>query len=284
MGPQRAPGAGPNLGTLTTESGRQQIRRLEGASTPLIDWIKSQLPGYVAGRTRTVGIAIPRIPVGPPGVAVPGTGTSLPSILTGPATSPPPSVPPQIDRRDITPDTEVVQIMWSKGADGTWTLTYPGVGTWPALSDRGAATLAKELGIQGPEASANGATGLQTQPGGTDMDLGTLAADLLKQAGTAYIQKEFGTGAGMQYGVISPSFLPDIDLGVPGPGILTPSAPACGGASPVYKKVCGEYKWVTPKRRRRKRLATQGDLKDLAALKGILGNGKAFEVWIATHS
>jgi len=174
--------------------------------------------------------------------------------------------------------------MWSKGADGTWTLTYPGVGTWPALSDRGAATLAKELGIQGPEASANGATGLQTQPGGTDMDLGTLAADLLKQAGTAYIQKEFGTGAGMQYGVISPSFLPDIDLGVPGPGILTPSAPACGGASPVYKKVCGEYKWVTPKRRRRKRLATQGDLKDLAALKGILGNGKAFEVWIATHS
>ena len=31
LGPQRAPGAGPNLGTLTTESGRQQIRRLEGA-------------------------------------------------------------------------------------------------------------------------------------------------------------------------------------------------------------------------------------------------------------
>ena len=120
------------------------------------------------------------------------------------------------------------------------------------------------------------------------MDLGTLASDLLRQAGTAYINREFGGPMGQP--MVQPAFLdqlvPDIDLGVPGPGVFTPSAPAaaCGGASPVYKKVCGEYKWVQPKRRRRKRLATQGDLKDLAALKGILGNGKAFEVWIATHS
>jgi len=37
-------------------------------------------------------------------------------------------------------------------------------------------------------------------------------------------------------------------------------------------------------RRRRKRLATPSDLKDLAALKGVLGGGEAFKVWIATHS
>lgn len=121
------------------------------------------------------------------------------------------------------------------------------------------------------------------------MDLGTLATDLLRQAGTAYIQREFGPTMGPP--MMQPAFLDydretGFDVGVPGPGVFTPSAPAaaCGGASPVYKKVCGEYKWVQPKRRRRKRLATQGDLKDLAALKGILGNGKAFEVWIATHS
>lgn len=61
---------------------------------------------------------------------------------------------------------------------------------------------------------------------------------------------------------------------------------ACGvpGPKPVWKCVCGTYKWVLPKRRRRKSLATKGDLKDLAALKGILGQGKSFEVWIATHS
>lgn len=38
-----------------------------------------------------------------------------------------------------------------------------------------------------------------------------------------------------------------------------------------------------PKRRRRRRLATKSDLSDLAALKGILGSGEAFKVWIATH-
>lgn len=118
------------------------------------------------------------------------------------------------------------------------------------------------------------------------MDLGTLATDLLRQAGTAYIQRELGpqpvayappavtTGAGMLTNAVD---IPFVDV------IPQPPDHSCGG-SPVYKKVCGQYKWVTPKRRRRKRLATQGDLKDLAALRGILGQGKAFETWIATRS
>lgn len=58
---------------------------------------------------------------------------------------------------------------------------------------------------------------------------------------------------------------------------------SCGPAHPVLKWVCGGYRWVYQKRRRRKRLASTSDLKDLAALKGVLGGGKAFEVWIATH-
>jgi len=114
------------------------------------------------------------------------------------------------------------------------------------------------------------------------MDLGTLAADLIRQAGTAYINRELGPQpASFQMPSVTPTFdIPFVDV-IP----EAPSAPAqshCGG-SPVYKKVCGEYRWVTPKRRRRKRLATQSDLKDLAALKGILGNGEAFKTWIATH-
>lgn len=36
-------------------------------------------------------------------------------------------------------------------------------------------------------------------------------------------------------------------------------------------------------RKRRRRLATTSDIKDLAALKAVLGGGKAFETWIATH-
>lgn len=52
----------------------------------------------------------------------------------------------------------------------------------------------------------------------------------------------------------------------------------------VWKRVCGQFKWVKQKRRRRRSLVTQTDLRGLAALKGVLGQGKAFEVWIATHS
>lgn len=47
---------------------------------------------------------------------------------------------------------------------------------------------------------------------------------------------------------------------------------------------CGQGKWVRCRRKRRSRLATVSDIKDLAALKSVLGNGKAFETWIATHS
>lgn len=36
-------------------------------------------------------------------------------------------------------------------------------------------------------------------------------------------------------------------------------------------------------RRKRRRLATHSDIKDLAALKAVLGSGKAFDTWIATR-
>ncbi len=44
-----------------------------------------------------------------------------------------------------------------------------------------------------------------------------------------------------------------------------------------------KQRWIHKRKRRRNRLATKSDLSDLAALKGVLGGGKAFEVWIATH-
>ena len=77
-------------------------------------------------------------------------------------------------------------------------------------------------------------------------------------------------------------------VGTPAAPVVTTAqgqAPAsCGGGAPVYKKVCGEYRWVYPKRRRRKKLATKSDITALAQLKGVLGMGKAMETWIATHS
>lgn len=72
--------------------------------------------------------------------------------------------------------------------------------------------------------------------------------------------------------------------------------PQTGGPMPIescdpYKGMvwnpnadCGRGKWQKRTRRRRKRLATKMDIKDLASLKGIVGTGEAFKVWIATHS
>lgn len=83
------------------------------------------------------------------------------------------------------------------------------------------------------------------------------------------------TGNGYQTG----GGIPGYDL-IPEPG----NGSACGPCgSPVFKKVCGGYKWVYPKRKRRKQLLTRSDARGLAALKGILGNGKSMETWIATH-
>lgn len=52
-----------------------------------------------------------------------------------------------------------------------------------------------------------------------------------------------------------------------------PSPAACAtGASPVWKKVCGVYKWVYPKRRRRRQLLTNRDYDDLLKLQTLKVN------------
>jgi len=66
------------------------------------------------------------------------------------------------------------------------------------------------------------------------------------------------------------------------------SAAGCAPVDPmrgyVLKKYCGEWRWIKQKSSRRKRLATRSDIRDIAALKGVLGNGKNLQAWIATHS
>lgn len=212
-------------------------------------------------------------------------GGSVPVLFPGnrvfaiPPTAPgvaPPSVPPPIDRRDKPQDTGLVQMQI--------------VNDWFTYHELKAQGIPVQHASQVPPAPAPvpvapTPTTLVSQD--TDMDLGTLATDLLRQAGTAYIQRELGTPVGYAQ---APTIQPAVDFDIPFVDIIPqqPGAPATGqcshGPSPVYKKVCGEYKWVTPKRRRRKALVTQTDLKGLAALKGVLGQGKILETWIATHS
>lgn len=75
------------------------------------------------------------------------------------------------------------------------------------------------------------------------------------------------------------------------PAVITPGGANCGPGGRPYEIVtsvnsCGvvETKKRLKTRKRRKRLATASDIKDLSALKAILGGGKAFESWIATRS
>ncbi len=57
------------------------------------------------------------------------------------------------------------------------------------------------------------------------------------------------------------------------PGTGGPVAAQCAtGASPVWKKVCGVYKWVYPKRKRRRQLLTNRDYDDLLKLQTLKVN------------
>jgi len=72
--------------------------------------------------------------------------------------------------------------------------------------------------------------------------------------------------------------------GIPGFDVIKePTLQNCG-PKPVYKYSCGGYRWVYPKRRRRKQLLTNSDAAGLAKLKGLVGVGKTMDTWIATHS
>ncbi len=78
------------------------------------------------------------------------------------------------------------------------------------------------------------------------------------------------------------SSVPGIDPGFPGTAIT--GCESDPRNQYVLKFLCGEWKWVKKRKRRRKRLATSSDIKDLSSLKGVLGSGKSFDLWIATHA
>lgn len=75
-----------------------------------------------------------------------------------------------------------------------------------------------------------------------------------------------------------------VDIGIPFVDIISEPPQVACGPQPVYKKVCGAYRWVIPKKRRRKQLLTNSDAAGLAKLKGLVGVGKTMDTWIATHS
>ncbi len=116
------------------------------------------------------------------------------------------------------------------------------------------------------------------------LDLGGLLGNL----GGAYINARYAPQA--------PSFAP-ASYAAPGPisaaDLLTSPAlgvpfvdviPEAGSKNMVWNPNadCGRGKWITRHKRRRRRLATASDIKDLAALNGVTTPQQKV-TWIATH-
>lgn len=99
------------------------------------------------------------------------------------------------------------------------------------------------------------------QPGGEDMDLGTLATDLLRQAGTAYIQRELGPRTQpvrTQAVSYQPAFdIPFTDMGVE--------------ADIPFIDIVDKTKC---KRKRRRPIATPSEISQLASLKQVASPGE----------
>lgn len=124
------------------------------------------------------------------------------------------------------------------------------------------------------------------------LDLGSLIGGL----GGRYIDAKYGGPARADFGIPdwleAPNWPSSPFGGDPAPGAGPGGVPGCNdgytGCDPYKGMVwnprakCGSGAWVK-KRRRRKRLASASDIKDLTSLLSIFGNGKALQTWIATH-
>jgi len=95
----------------------------------------------------------------------------------------------------------------------------------------------------------------------------------------------------IQYPVsVSPGFVGPQQPGVPTGGNVVVSG-GCGvSCGPKTKRfittVCSDGTTTTREaksRKRKRRLASVSDIKDIAALKQVLGGGKALDTWIATR-
>ncbi len=118
------------------------------------------------------------------------------------------------------------------------------------------------------------------------LDLGSI----LTTVGSAYVNARYGQPTPINYAQQPVSGYSDFVPDALEPYVFTPQQLAqstggqCGCVMPngqmgrINSKGC-----CVKKRRRRKRLATQSDIRDLAALKQVLGGGQDLKTWIATH-
>lgn len=108
------------------------------------------------------------------------------------------------------------------------------------------------------------------------LDLGSLLGSIAGQ----YIDARYSPTPQLAFnpGVQSAGYMPAV--GVPFVDVI----PETSGANKVWdpRANCGQGKWIRRNKRRRRRLATASDIKDLSALKSVT-TGPQMNTWIATH-
>jgi len=234
-----------------------------------------------------------------------GSMPGIPSLVSFPGRREKAVLPAPSDRRDVVPVFSGVPMVLEQKmkaqagtlfqtdnvrqtANGRWC-----VGNICGLTVSGRDQLLKE---QGRAAFPPTIPAVKKTPGILDtinsiiqkkpmaLDLGSLLGDL----GTAYIGARYGgtTNVGnptiIPREAFQPNFMQTAELGgIPGIEVI-PEAGYTPGACWNPKAKCGAGGWVK-RRRRRKRLATASDIKDLVSLKSVFGKGEGLKTWIATH-
>ena len=207
------------------------------------------------------------------------------------------SMGPPIDRRDVAvqPGRSVSQVRSEPTIFATPPFAGPIAGS-NQTQDQGIVPLPQRVTSVLPR---------QTQTGEHEMDLG----DIISNLGSQYITTRWGTpdraimvdnplGGGRMAPIPPPvgyDIVPPRSMGVISPfaalgfagslkgkiaAILGAAGVALGGA-----ELAGVVDSIskTKCKRRRRRLASHSDIKDLAALSAVLGKGKLLETWVATR-
>ncbi len=228
------------------------------------------------GSTGGWGIPVTRadFPVGPRSVPLLPTRRVLPALVPPIARFPTAGTLNPPARRGTAPPTPVIR-----------TVTPPITATRPVMIN--GTFVGRDEAIElvngvWRRVSGGLATPIIKNTGVKSMDLG----DLLGTLGTEYIKTKFGSTMGPQ----PAGFFPSVGgltttpaLGIPFAD-LVPDAPECGRAQVWNPRANnGAGKWVNRSRRRRKRLATSSDIRDIGALKSVLSPAE-LKTWIAVHS
>ncbi len=265
-----------------------------GRSVSKISITSRDRPVYVDRSRPVVSVGISNLPISSPGAGVSSVfqvneRASVPTISTMPVGGSKPSnaqdavdvslMPGAPTFLNVTLPTGLGGPQLVGRATGPTTAGQPGV----TLDSSGRAVFTpRKLTLPTTKAPIAGPA-----IGGSPMalDLG----NLLGQLGGEYIQAKYGQQQTVGLGqYASPTFETGATqaqpaLGLPFVDVVPDQPTSCGGQmlwKPPTATCAG--KWIKRSRRRRKRLATASDIKDIAALKATAGPA-ILKTWIATH-